>query len=438
MKRKTNNSHFTLETRKIIENLLNEGKTITEISNVLNRDRSNIGREINKHKEMVFPSLFNKSHPCLKHHNCEVKSYECYLYCKMIEFNLCDKLNSSPHVCNSCKTKNGCRHVKYYYKASSANNEYLNSWSKDRKGLHYTKEELQILNTDFKNLVLNCKSIYHATIVINARGYNFKQVNIYKQIKRDQLDLKPCDLPRFRKVTKVLKDTSYKRKNVEGHTYENYIEFKNQNKNALESQIDTVEGIKENNAPVLLTFEIVKINFLFIFKIDSQTSQEVIKKLEYFKEVITEENFYKITEITLTDNGKEFNIIEELIKIAPKTNLFYCHPYSSFEKGSIENNHELIRRVIPKGVSLKCYTQNELNLLCSHINSLYRKSLDGKCPFDLIGLYIDINLLKKLGLEIIKPEEVTLIPELLGNKNINNIKKHLDEKEIAQANIVFK
>ena len=107
------------------------------------------------------------------------------------------------------------------------------------------------------------------------------------------------------------------------------------------------------------------------------------------------------------------------------------------EKGSIENNHELIRRVIPKGISLKPYTQKDFNTLCSHINSLYREALDGKCSFDLIGEYIPLDGISKLGLSKIKPLDVCLIPELLGNKNIDNIKKYLGEKEIEKANISF-
>jgi len=105
MKKKIINTHFTLETRTIIESQLNEGKTVTEIGRILKRDRSNIGREKLKHRQIVFPSLFNKYHPCLKHDKCDVKSYECYLYCNMVEFKICKKLNSSPHVCNGCKTK---------------------------------------------------------------------------------------------------------------------------------------------------------------------------------------------------------------------------------------------------------------------------------------------------------------------------------------------
>lgn len=437
MKKKVTNVHFTLETRKLIEERLNESKTITEISNELQRDRSNIGKEIMKHRIATFPSTFNYDHPCLKHVNCSMKTYECYKTCKNIEIKLCENLISSPHVCNGCQKKKYCRHVRYYYNAVEANNEYVNSWKKDRSKLRYTPLELDILNNDFKVLVLNCKSIYHALIVINKRGFNFKISTIYKQIERGQLALKKSDLPRCRKTKqKEVKDKSYKR-DIEGHTYEDYNSYKEENPNAVETQMDTVEGIKENDAPVFFTIEIIDIKFILIFKLTSQNAKEVSNKLKLLKEILGDEIIEKIFEILLTDNGKEFIRLDDLKEILPNANIFYCHPYSSYEKGNIENNHELIRRVIPKGISLKCYTQKDLDLLCFHINNLYRESLDGKCPFDLVENYISKDVLDKLNLKKIDDDKVVLVPKLLGEKNINNIKKYLDKKEIEEANITL-
>ena len=437
MKKKVTNVHFTLETRKLIEERLNESKTITEISNELQRDRSNIGKEIMKHRIATFPSTFNYDHPCLKHVNCSMKTYECYKTCKNIEIKLCENLISSPHVCNGCQKKKYCRHVRYYYNAVEANNEYVNSWKKDRSKLRYTPLELDILNNDFKVLVLNCKSIYHALIVINKRGFNFKISTIYKQIERGQLALKKSDLPRCRKTKqKEVRDKSYKR-DIDGHTYEDYNSYKEENPNAVETQMDTVEGIKENDAPVFFTIEIVDIKFILIFKLTSQNAKEVSNKLKLLKQILGNEIIEKIFEILLTDNGKEFIRLDDLKEILPNANIFYCHPYSSYEKGNIENNHELIRRVIPKGISLKCYTQKDLDLLCSHINSLYRESLDGKCPFDLVENYISKDVLDKLNLKKIDDDKVVLVPKLLGEKNINNIKKYLDKKEIEEVNIAL-
>lgn len=196
--------------------------------------------------------------------------------------------------------------------------------------------------------------------------------------------------------------------------------------------MDCVQGIQGKDEPVFLTLQIMNIKFLFIFIINNQTAEAVLKKLKEFKGYFNTEDFNKLLEILLTDNDHEFIKLNELLTILPKTNIYYCHPYSSYEKGSIENNHELIRRVIPQGISLRNYTQKDINLLTSNINSLFRDELDGKCPFELIDKYISLETINKLGLKHIEPKNVTLIPELLGDKNINNITKYLSKNDIKR------
>lgn len=433
-----NRRPFTYSDRIAIETMLDDSKSIKEIEKEIKRSSSGIIKEINKHTCHKFPSVYGGQHPCLKWNTCNVRDVECYLTCKNIECKVCPKLSISPHVCNGCTTKSGCRFIKKYYKARDAHAAYKQTLSNARTGLHYTKQETIILKERLCPLIIKSKSVYHAIITINKIfETNFKLKTIYWQIKGNYLPISSSDLPRSRRKSKTEnKDKNYKRI-IKGHTYEDYTKYKEDNPMACETQMDTVEGIKENNAPVLLTLEIVEINFLFMFKIDNQTIGKVKDKLNNFKDIIGKDSFDKITEILLTDNGKEFINIDDIVSISNKINLFYCHPYSSFEKGSIENNHELIRRVIPKGVSLKSYTQKEFNLLCSHINSLYRVSLDGKCPFDLIDNYISLDKIKDLGLSKISPLDVSLMPELLGAKNVNNIKKYLDKNDIIKANIKF-
>ena len=436
MKRKPNNSHIILSERKIIEERLNEGWTVSDIADELHRNKSSIGREIDRHTQLIFPSIFNNCHPCIKSDSCPVKSFNCYETCKNLEISLCPKLISSPHVCNACTSKKYCRHVKKYYKAKEANCEYLDSWKDDRTGMHYTEDELIILNTDFYFLVIRTKSIYHSLKVINNRGYNFKKTSIYRQIKLNLLKLKATDLPRNRKEKAEKPDKSYKNlEKIEGHDYDSYSEYKFKHTTAIETQMDTVIGITNANDPVILTLEIVDISFMFIFKLDRKTFDETLKKLKEFEAIITTEVFNKILEILLTDNGSEFKDIKTLIEVFPNINIYYCHPYSSFEKGPIENNHELIRRVIPKGISLKPYTQDDYNLLASHMNSLYREKLDGKCPFDLVSKYLSLKTLQQLGLNRINDIDVNLTPYLLGKKNIENIKKYLNYTDMKKANI---
>lgn len=438
MKRKNQNKHFTLETRTIIENELNEGNTITEISNKLHRDRSNIGREIEKHKQLIIPHSYGNTCCCIKKRNCNNTYYGCQNNCDNFEIDLCEKLKSSPHVCNGCTTKNGCRKAKYYYKAKEANEQYLETLVNSRNNMHYTELELNILNNDFYCLVIQTRSIYHSLRVINYMGFDFKSKTIYRQIKANLLRLKTTDLPRAKQCKKKQEvDRSYKRE-ITGHTYEDYTRKKEQRPNAIEWQMDCVQGIQGKQEPVLLTLQIVEIKFLFAFIITRQTAEKVIEKLTEFKSYFNEDLFNKIFEILLTDNGHEFIKLNELMSLLPKTSIYYCHPYSSFEKGSIENNHELLRRVIPQGVSLKVYSQEDINTLCSHVNSLFREELEGKCPFELIDKYISLDVLNKIGYKRIHPKNVTLVPELLGNKNINNIKKYLSNNKTLDTNISFK
>lgn len=429
---------YTYSERLAIQTMLDEGYSIKDIEKDIKRPSSGIIKEINKHAKLTFPSYYNGQHPCLNHRTCNVKTAECYLICKNIETKICPKLTKSPHVCNGCTTKVGCRYIKRYYYARDAHDCYKELLSTSRTGLHYTENEMLILIERLCPLIVSSKSVYHAVTAINKTfETKFNTKSIYRQIKGNHLPISSSDLPRCRRTnTKEKTDKNYKR-DITNHSYDDCQKYKENHPNAIESQMDTVEGIKENNAPVLLTLEIVEINFLFIFKIDSQTIDNVKTKLSYLKDVIGKDVFDKIMEILLTDNGKEFSNIEQITSISSNINIFYCHPYSSFEKGSIENNHELIRRVIPKGVSLKPYSQKELNLLSSHINSLYRESLDGKCPFELIDKYIPLDKIDKLGLTKINPLNVCLTPELLGTKNVENIKKYLDKNDIKKANIKF-
>lgn len=198
-----NKKHYTYSDRLAIENMLNEGYSIKEIENDIKKDSSNIIREINKHISLVFPSSFNNYNCCLIYSTCPVKSFECYKTCKNVEYNICPKLLKSPHVCNGCSTKGGCRYVKKYYKARDAHDEYKSTLSESRLGLHYNDYENTILIERLCPLIIKTKSVYHAISAINFNlNTTFKVKTIYWQIKSGYLPISSSDLPRPRKKKK--------------------------------------------------------------------------------------------------------------------------------------------------------------------------------------------------------------------------------------------
>lgn len=129
--------------------------------------------------------------------------------------------------------------------------------------------------------------------------------------------------------------------------------------------------------------------------------------------------FKKYFPIILTDNGPEFKDpwdIEKNESGTSRTRVFYCDPYISNQKGRLEKNHEYIRYVIPKGRSMQNYTQDDINLLASHINSTARDSLNGATPFDLAALLLDPKLPILIGQFKIAADNVCLKPSLLEDK----------------------
>ncbi len=64
-----------------------------------------------------------------------------------------------------------------------------------------------------------------------------------------------------------------------------------------------------------------------------------------------------------------------------RSRLFYCNPSSSGQKGACENNHEFIRRIIPKSTNLGQYTQSQIDIMMDYINSYGRPELgDSSSP----------------------------------------------------------
>ena len=86
---------------------------------------------------------------------------------------------------------------------------------------------------------------------------------------------------------------------------------------------------------------------------------------------------------------------------------------STEQKGEIEKNHEYIRYVLPQGTSFDAMTQEKVDLLMSHINSTARPSLQGRSPIELALQHFGKDTVEKLGLRVIRADDVCLKPELL-------------------------
>ena len=230
----------------------------------------------------------------------------------------------------------------------------------------------------------------------------------------------PLDFPRIVKYKKRKNSqnrrTRKEREILINRTYEDFTNYISKNPDVNIVEMDTVIGLQEE-LDCFLTILWRKSKFMLIFKLESQTTDEVSRIFNILQELIPHEEYKRLFQVILTDNGHEFFDVNNIECIQSTgeyvTHLFFCDSHMSCQKGMIEKNHEFIRYILPKGSSLKNITQEDCDLFMNNINSLCRDSLNGKCPYEAMLFLCDEYILKKLNCYFIEPDEVVLNDSLL-------------------------
>ena len=182
--------------------------------------------------------------------------------------------------------------------------------------------------------------------------------------------------------------------------------------------MDTVIGTQGGKGgKCFLTILFRKFNLMLIYLLPYKKSIYVTQVFHTLMDKLGDDEYKRLFEIILTDNGTEFSDPES-IEISPKTgeklvSLFYCNPGSSWQKGSIEKNHEYIRYVLPKGTSFASLTQEDCSLLASHINSIPRVSLNNHSPYDSSILFIGKKNMDIFNISKVPYDDINLSIRLL-------------------------
>ena len=181
--------------------------------------------------------------------------------------------------------------------------------------------------------------------------------------------------------------------------------------------MDTVMG--RMGGKVLLTFNLSFCNFIFARLLENKTALEVTKHLYDIKNNLHEadKDFCQLFPVILTDNVGEFARVDDIeMDVRGESKLFFCDPNRSDQKGRIEKNHTLIRDILPKGTSFDNLTQEDINLVCSRINSVKRAALNGKSAYELFAFTYGEEIPKLLGISKIPAEDVCQSSKLLQHK----------------------
>lgn len=142
-------------------------------------------------------------------------------------------------------------------------------------------------------------------------------------------------------------------------------------------EMDTVVGKRGESKHSLLVLTERKTREELIFLLHEHTTAQVCKRLDQLEQEWGEK-FRQVFKTITVDNGSEFADFDGMQKSAAdesekRVDVFYCHPYCSFERGSNENQNRLVRRKVPKGSNFDDKTEDDIQKVEEWINTYPRE-----------------------------------------------------------------
>lgn len=429
---------FTYEERLTLQKELRKGISIKAMAEILHKDPTTVSREIKKYSSEVATGYAGYPYnACKNRMNCRKKNLcgkdctrksaqycklcrDCNENCSDFVLEICSARFRPPYVCNGCETIGKCTLMKTIYDAEHAHIAAHNKISQSRSGLCVSEDEVARLNRIISPLVKQGQSI-HQIYIEHASELMCSEKTIYNYIDACLFDVRNIDLPRKVRFRERYKKPEFK---VDkgcriGRSYKEFECFMNKNPDTAVVQMDTVIGTQGGKC--LLTIHFVESSLMLAFLRDANTSKSVTDVFNALDKVLGPELFSELFPVILTDNGSEFSnprAIEYREKVGVgvsyhRTNVYYCDAGSPYQKGAIEVNHELIRRILPKGTSFDQLTQKDIFLMMNHINSYKRKKLNNRSPYETFSFYHGEAVLEKLACRQVVAKDIMLKPALL-------------------------
>lgn len=211
-------------------------------------------------------------------------------------------------------------------------------------------------------------------------GITFCRATIYKYVEDGVfLTLTNQDLPE--KGDRKKKHRTIRKKQARassGTSIEQRPEYINERQEPGHWEMDTVVGKKRTKARLLVLSERVTRREIII-RIKDGRAETVVAALDRLERLYGAA-FYRIFKTITVDNGSEFADADGIErsarrKDAKRTTVYYCHAYSSCERGTNENINRMIRRQFPKGTDFDKVTAAEVKRVETWLNNYPREIL---------------------------------------------------------------
>jgi len=158
-------------------------------------------------------------------------------------------------------------------------------------------------------------------------------------------------------------------------------------------EIDTVVGGTESSSACVLTLTERKHRAEITRKIADRTAASVTAEIDKLERQMGSVAFRKLFRSITGDNGPEFSNVtgleQSVLTKQLRTQLFFAHPYSSYERGTNENHNGIIRRFIPKGSDIGFCTKKRIREIQNWMNTYPRRILGGLSPLEALKRELD-------------------------------------------------
>jgi IS30 family transposase len=419
------NTHLTLEQRKIIQAGIENDSTKSAIARNIGKDATTVAKEIRKHRKLKPRNIFNRPVLCAKMKTCVKKP--CVKKCDLHEEPKCNRRDKSPGACNKCIEIGKCNMDRYFYYAVAADEEYRRDLVDFREGINLTTKERDAIGETISPLLKNGQSVHqilsaHSEISQCERTiYYYIESGVFKDFGVDNFSLKE-------QVNRKLFNKKYKKRkepaNYEGRRHADFLRFMEDNPDTPIVEMDTVYN--NPSGPYIQTFQFVNTTFMVGFIHTAKTSECMASGVNVLQTNLGPIWFPKLIVLLLTDRGREFEKYQ-LFEVGPDGNprlcIFYCDPMQSSQKSHVENNHNYVRDIIPNSYPLDNLTQADINLMFCHINSTPRKSLGDKTPYEMFCfIHNGTEAAHAMNIYEVKRDDVVLNPSLIFAKKHNTRK----------------
>jgi IS30 family transposase len=214
---------------------------------------------------------------------------------------------------------------------------------------------------------IKAKGMVFKTSICTKTVYNYIDRGIFRDITNKDLWVKKRGAKKrdYKKIRRVALN------NRTGKSITERPQAANERREQGHWEIDLVVGKQGTKTAILTLVERMSRRSLYVL-VRNKTQREVMKAISRARKRVGGD-FTEVFKTITADNGSEFLDSKAIKKATGCTEVYYAHPYSSWERGSNENGNRILRRFVPKGTDIGSLTDKELRRIEDWVNNYPRK-----------------------------------------------------------------